>query len=102
MGWDADSPQSEGEVGICGVAVSSIKDMDILFDKIPLDKVSTSMTINSPAAMIFAMYLAVARERNIDFKESTGHTSRMIFSKNTLLKKNIFIHQNLQCESSLI
>ena len=60
MGWDADSPMSEGEVGICGVAVSSIQDMEILFDKIPLDKVSTSMTINSPASMIFAMYLAVA------------------------------------------
>ena len=54
MGWDSDSPLAEGEVGICGVAISSIEDMKILFDGIPLDKVSTSMTINSPAAIAFA------------------------------------------------
>jgi methylmalonyl-CoA mutase N-terminal domain/subunit len=90
MGWDADSPQSEGEVGICGVAVSSIKDMDILFDKIPLDKVSTSMTINSPAAMIFAMYLAVARERNIDFKELRGTLQNDILKEYIAQKEYIY------------
>jgi len=90
MGWDADSPLSEGEVGICGVAISSIKDMDILFDKIPLDKVSTSMTINSPAAMIFAMYLAVARERNIDFKELRGTLQNDILKEYIAQKEYIY------------
>src|SRR5579863_5144416 len=60
MGRDADDPWSEGEVGICGVSVSSLADMEKLFDGIPLGEVSTSMTINSPAAMIFAYYLCVA------------------------------------------
>ena len=90
MGWDADSPLSEGEVGICGVAVSSIKDMDILFDKIPLDKVSTSMTINSPAAMIFAMYLAVARERDINFKELRGTLQNDILKEYIAQKEYIY------------
>lgn len=90
MGWDADSPTSEGEVGICGVAVSSIKDMDILFDKIPLDKVSTSMTINSPAAMIFAMYLAIASERNIDFKELRGTLQNDILKEYIAQKEYIY------------
>jgi len=90
MGWDADSPESEGEVGICGVAVSSIKDMDILFDKIPLDKVSTSMTINSPAAMIFAMYLAVAKERNIDFKLLRGTLQNDILKEYIAQKEYIY------------
>lgn len=90
MGWDADSALSEGEVGICGVAISSIKDMDILFDKIPLDKVSTSMTINSPAAMIFAMYLAVARERNIDFKELRGTLQNDILKEYIAQKEYIY------------
>jgi methylmalonyl-CoA mutase, N-terminal domain len=90
MGWDADSPMSEGEVGMCGVAVSSIQDMDILFDKIPLDKVSTSMTINSPAAMIFAMYLAVARDRNIDFKELRGTLQNDILKEYIAQKEYIY------------
>jgi len=63
MGRDADDPLSEGEVGICGVAVSSLADMEILFDGIPLDKVTTSMTINAPAAMILAFYVAVAEKQ---------------------------------------
>src|SRR3989337_2311578 len=72
MGWDSDSPMSEGEVGICGVSISSLEDMEILFDTIPLNKVSTSMTINSPAAMIFAFYLAVAKKQNVDLKNLRG------------------------------
>jgi methylmalonyl-CoA mutase N-terminal domain/subunit len=60
MGRDADNPISEGEVGVCGVAVSSLADMGILFKGILLDKVSTSMTINAPAAMLLAFYITVA------------------------------------------
>ena len=90
MGWDADALMSEGEVGMCGVAVSSIKDMEILFDKIPLDKVSTSMTINSPAAMIFAMYLAVARDRNINFKELRGTLQNDILKEYIAQKEYIY------------
>jgi methylmalonyl-CoA mutase, N-terminal domain len=90
MGWDADSAMSEGEVGMCGVAVSSIEDMGILFDKIPLDKVSTSMTINSPAAMIFAMYLAVARDRNIEFKELRGTLQNDILKEYIAQKEYIY------------
>ena len=60
MGYDSDHPLSEGEVGKCGVAISSLADMEVLFDQIPLGDVTTSMTINSPAAIVWAMYLAVA------------------------------------------
>lgn len=65
MGRDADDPFSEGEVGVCGVAVSSLADMEILFKGIPLDKVSTSMTINAPAAMLLAFYIAVAEKQGV-------------------------------------
>src|SRR2546427_11023730 len=59
MGLDSDDPRARGEVGYCGVAISSLEDMDRLFDRIPLAQVTTSMTINGPAAGLFAMYLAV-------------------------------------------
>ena len=65
MGRDADDPLSEGEVGICGVSISSLADMEILFKGIPLDKASTSMTINAPAAMMLAFYIAVAGEQGV-------------------------------------
>ncbi len=65
MGRDADDPLSKGEVGREGVAVSTLRDMEILFDKIPLDQVTTSMTINGPASIIWAMYLAAAEKRGI-------------------------------------
>ena len=90
MGWDADSPLSEGEVGICGVAVSSVKDMEILFNKIPLDKVSTSMTINSPAAMIFAFYLAVAQEQGVDFRNLRGTLQNDILKEYIAQKEYIY------------
>ena len=60
MGYDSDHAASEGEVGKCGVAIDSLEDMEILFDGIPLEKISTSMTINSPASVLWAMYLVVA------------------------------------------
>jgi methylmalonyl-CoA mutase N-terminal domain/subunit len=90
MGWDADAPLSEGEVGICGVSVSSLKDMEILFDKIPLDKVSTSMTINSPAAMIFAYYLAVAEKQNVTFASLRGTMQNDILKEYIAQKEYIF------------
>jgi len=90
MGWDSDSPMSEGEVGICGVSISSLEDMEILFDKIPLDKVSTSMTINSPAAMIFAFYLAVAKKQNVYLKNLRGTLQNDILKEYIAQKEYIY------------
>ncbi|PJA99140.1 MAG: methylmalonyl-CoA mutase [Ignavibacteriales bacterium CG_4_9_14_3_um_filter_30_11] len=90
MGWDADAELSEGEVGICGVSVSSLQDMEILFDKIPLDKVSTSMTINSPAAMIFAFYLSVAKKNGIPFSKLQGTLQNDILKEYIAQKEYIY------------
>ncbi len=65
IGYDSDDPMSEGEVGKVGVAIDTLKDMEILFDGIPLDKISTSMTINAPAAVLLCMYIAVAEEQGV-------------------------------------
>ena len=72
IGYDADDPLAEGEVGKVGVSISSLDDMRILFDGIPLDKVSTSMTINAPAAVLLAMYIAVAKEQGVDPRQLRG------------------------------
>jgi len=72
MGYDSDHPRSEGEVGKCGVAISSLADMETLFDGIPLDQVSTSMTINGPAAMLFCFYVAAAERQGIPIHELQG------------------------------
>ena len=66
MGYDSDHPRSEGEVGKCGVAISSLADMEVLFDGIPLDKVSTSMTINGPAVILYCFYIAAAEKQGVD------------------------------------
>lgn len=66
IGYDADDPMAEGEVGKVGVSISCLEDMETLFHEIPLDKVSTSMTINAPAAILLAMYIAVAKKQGID------------------------------------
>src|SRR3981081_3664723 len=66
MGYDADHAMSEGEVGKCGANISSLEDMEILFRGIPLADVTVSMTINSPASVLWAMYLAVAQKRGVD------------------------------------
>ena len=65
MGYDSDHPKSYGEVGVCGVAVDTLRDMEIIFDKIPLDQVSTSMTINSTAAILLAFYIAVSEKQGV-------------------------------------
>jgi methylmalonyl-CoA mutase N-terminal domain/subunit len=72
IGYDADDPLSQGEVGKVGVSISSLQDMESLFQQIPLDKVSTSMTINSPAAILLAMYIAVARRQGVETKHLRG------------------------------
>jgi len=72
MGYDADHPRAEGEVGKCGVAISSLQDMADLFDGIPLDRVSTSMTINGPAAMLFCFYVAAAERQGADIAQLQG------------------------------
>jgi methylmalonyl-CoA mutase N-terminal domain/subunit len=72
IGYDSDHPLSRGEVGKVGVAIDSLKDMEILFDGIPLDKVSTSMTINAPAAILLAMYMAVAEKQGVTPDKLSG------------------------------
>ena len=72
MGYDSDHPRSEGEVGRCGVAISSLADMETMFDGIPLDQVSTSMTINGPAAMLFCFYVAAAERQGVDIASVRG------------------------------
>ncbi|MEZ4455503.1 MAG: methylmalonyl-CoA mutase family protein [Gemmatimonadales bacterium] len=72
MGYDSDHPRSEGEVGKCGVAISSLADMEALFDGIPLDRVSTSMTINGPAAMLWCFYIAAAEKQGVDIGRLQG------------------------------
>jgi methylmalonyl-CoA mutase N-terminal domain/subunit len=72
IGYDADDPIAQGEVGKVGVSISSIRDMEQLFDQIPLDKVSTSMTINAPAGVLLAMYIAVAKRQGADIGKLRG------------------------------
>ncbi len=90
MGYDSDHEFSRGEVGICGVAVSSLEDMETLFEGIPLDKVSTSMTINSPAAMIFAFYLAVAKKQGVPFEKLRGTLQNDILKEYIAQKEFIY------------
>ena len=75
MGYDSDHSFARGEVGVCGVAVSSLKDMETLLDEVPLDKVTTSMTINGPAAMLLAMYVAVGDKQGVP-REKLGGTTQ--------------------------
>jgi len=72
IGYDSDHPLAQGEVGKVGVTIDSLKDMETLFDQIPLNKVSTSMTINSPAAILLAMYIAVAEKQGVASKDLRG------------------------------
>ena len=90
MGRDADDPWSEGEVGVCGVSVSSLRDMEILFDGIPLDKVSTSMTINSPAIILLAFYIAVAEKQGVSPDKLRGTVQNDILKEYIAQKEYIF------------
>jgi methylmalonyl-CoA mutase, N-terminal domain len=72
MGYDSDSPRALGEVGLCGVAVDTLRDMELLFDGIPLDQITTSMTINGPALVLLAFYIALADQRGIDRRKLGG------------------------------
>jgi len=90
MGYDSDHALSEGEVGKCGVAISSLADMEVLFDQIPLANVTTSMTINSPAAVVWAMYLAVAEKQGADWKKLSGTLQNDILKEYIAQKEYIY------------
>jgi methylmalonyl-CoA mutase N-terminal domain/subunit len=90
MGYDSDHALAEGEVGKCGVAISSLADMEVLFDQIPLANVTTSMTINSPAAVIWAMYLAVAEKQGADWKKISGTLQNDILKEYIAQKEYIY------------
>jgi methylmalonyl-CoA mutase, N-terminal domain len=89
-GYDSDAAEAEGEVGVCGVAVCSLKDMETLFDGIPLDQVTVSMTINSPAAVIWAMYIAMAENRGIPLEKLGGTLQNDILKEYIAQKEFLF------------
>lgn len=90
MGYDADDPNSMGEVGKCGVSVSSLEDMETLFRGIPLSEVTVSMTINSPAAVIWAMYLVVAEQQGADWTRISGTIQNDILKEYIAQKEYIY------------
>jgi methylmalonyl-CoA mutase N-terminal domain/subunit len=90
MGYDSDHARSLGEVGKCGVAVDTLADMEIIFDGIDLGKVSTSMTINSPASMLLAMYLAVAEKQGVPFDQVRGTLQNDILKEYIAQKEFIY------------
>ncbi len=89
-GYDTDDPEAEGEFGTCGVAVSSLADMEVLLDGLPLDRISTSMTINSPAAPIWAMYIAAAEKRGVPRAALEGTTQNDILKEFIAQKEYLF------------
>ncbi len=89
-GYDTDAPQAAGEFGKCGVAVSSLADMEVLFDGISLDGITTSMTINAPAAIIWAMYLAVAEAKGVSPDRLGGTIQNDILKEYTAQNEYIF------------
>jgi methylmalonyl-CoA mutase N-terminal domain/subunit len=90
IGYDSDHPSAMGEVGKVGVAIDSIRDMEVLFREIPLDKVSTSMTINAPAAILLAMYIAVADKQGVEANKLTGTIQNDILKEYTSRGTYIF------------
>jgi len=90
MGYDPDAPQAIGEFGKCGVAITSLADMEILLDGLPVDQITTSMTINSPAAVIWAMYIAAAEKRGIPMSALGGTIQNDILKEYIAQKEYIF------------
>jgi methylmalonyl-CoA mutase, N-terminal domain len=90
MGYDSDHPASEGEVGKCGVAIDSLEDMEILFNGIDLEKTTVSMTINSPASVLWAMYLVVAEKQGADWKKISGTLQNDILKEYIAQKEYIY------------
>ena len=90
MGYDSDHMMSEGEVGKCGVAIDSLEDMEILFNGIDLENVTTSMTINSPASVLWAMYLVVAEKQGADWKKVSGTIQNDILKEYIAQKEYIY------------
>jgi methylmalonyl-CoA mutase, N-terminal domain len=90
MGYDSDHPASEGEVGKCGVAIDSLEDMEILFSGIDLENTTVSMTINSPASVLWAMYLVVAEKQGADWKRISGTIQNDILKEYIAQKEYIF------------
>jgi methylmalonyl-CoA mutase N-terminal domain/subunit len=90
MGYDADSPLSEGEVGKCGVAVSSLADMEVLFEGIPLEQVTVSQTINAPASVLLAMYLVVAEKQGANWEKISGTLQNDILKEYIAQKEWIY------------
>ncbi|MEE9138100.1 MAG: methylmalonyl-CoA mutase family protein [candidate division NC10 bacterium] len=90
MGYDSDHPMSRGEVGKCGVAIDTLADMETLFEGIPLGDVTTSMTINSPAAILWAMYIAVCEKQGIPYDRIGGTTQNDILKEFTAQKEYVF------------
>jgi len=90
MGYDSDHPASEGEVGKCGVAIDSLEDMEILFDGIDLEQTTVSMTINSPASVLWAMYLVVAEKQGADWKKISGTIQNDILKEYIAQKEYIY------------
>ncbi|MEW6274164.1 MAG: methylmalonyl-CoA mutase family protein [Bacillota bacterium] len=90
MGYDSDHPRSLGEVGRCGVAIDSLQDFETLFDGIPMDKVSTSMTINAPASVIWAMYIATGEKQGVRSEQLTGTIQNDILKEYIAQKSWIF------------
>lgn len=89
-GYDTDAPEAEGEFGLCGVACASLRDMEILLDGLPLDRITTSMTINSPAAIIWAMYIAAAEKQGIARQRLGGTLQNDILKEYIAQKEFIF------------
>jgi methylmalonyl-CoA mutase N-terminal domain/subunit len=90
MGYDSDHPMSTGEVGKCGVAIDSLADMETLFKGIPLDRISTSMTTNAPATILWSMYLVVAEKQGVDWKKLRGTIQNDILKEYIAQKTYIF------------
>ena len=90
MGCDSDDPRSEGEVGKCGVAIDSLEDMETLFSGIPLDQTTVSMTINAPAAVLWAMYLVVAERQGVDWQQLSGTLQNDILKEYIAQKEYLY------------